>query len=278
MGLVGVNRCNARSSCEAMPLAGRTTRRWLTSGALAVALACALTAAVQAADPAATPSSEDSGPRDVHVLTIIILDGQTGERFPARCSVVDADGEYPYQPPAASCFYHAPYLSSPGYFYSNGRSVLLVPEGPAEVTVTRGFEYETSVDTVGVRSDTTVTYRLDRWIDMNSLGFYSGDCHTHVHHSGGIYTVEPDDALFMAQAEGLNVINCLDQSYFFTGGPDTCSTPDCIVYMSEEHRSCVYGHSGLLGLSTLVTPLSTSWWPPLMDVADEVLTSANTCS
>jgi len=87
-----------------------------------------------------------------------------------------------------------------------------------------------------------------------------------------VYTVEPDDALFMAEAEGLNVINCLDIQYFFTGGPDSCSTSDCIVYMGEEYRSSVYGHSSLLGLSSLVMPPSTRWWPLLMDVADEVHT------
>jgi len=243
--------------------------RWLASAALAVALALAPTAAVRAAEPAAPPS-EHSERRDFHMLTITILDGQTEEQLSARCSVVDAGGQPVYPIPAAGCFYHAPYGDAPSHFYSGGQSILLVPSGPTEVTVARGFEYGTVVDTVGVASDTTVTIHIDRWIDMNGLGFYSGDCHTHADHSGGVYTVEPDDALFMAQAEGLNVINCLDIAYFFTGGPDPCSTSDCIVYMTEEHRSSVYGHSGLLGLSTLVMPPSTTWWPLLMDVADEV--------
>lgn len=203
--------------------------RWLASAALAVALALAPTAAVRAAEPAAPPS-EHSERRDFHMLTITILDGQTEEQLSARCSVVDAGGQPVYPIPAAGCFYHAPYGDAPSHFYSGGQSILLVPSGPTEVTVARGFEYGTVVDTVGVASDTTVTIHIDRWIDMNGLGFYSGDCHTHADHSGGVYTVEPDDALFMAQAEGLNVINCLDIAYFFTGGPDPCSTSDCIVY------------------------------------------------
>ena len=243
--------------------------RRLASAALAVALALAPTAAVQAAESAAPPP-EDGGRPEFHTLTITILDGQTEEQLSARCTVVDVGGQPVYPFPAASGFYHAPYGDSPAYFYSGGQSILFVPAGPTEVTVARGFEYRTVVDTVGVAGDTTVTFHIDRWIDMNGLGFYSGDCHTHASHSGGIYTVEPDDALFMAQAEGLNVINCLDIEYFFTGGPDPCSTPDCIVYMTEEHRSNVYGHSGLLGLSTLVMPAFTTWWPLLMDVADEV--------
>jgi hypothetical protein len=244
--------------------------RWLASAALAVALAVAPGPNVRAADPSVASPSDDSGRPSFHSLTIVILDGQTEEQISARCSVVDASGQPVYAIPAAGSFYHAPYGDSPGYFYSRGQSVLFVPAGPTEVTVARGFEYGTVVDTVGVTSDTTVTFHLDRWIDMNALDFYSGDCHAHIDHSGGVYTVEPDDALFMAQAEGLNVINCLDIQYFFTGGPDSCSTSDCIVYMGEEYRSGVYGHAGLLGLSTLVWPPSTTWWPLLMDVADEV--------
>ena len=207
---------------------------------------------------------------DYPTLTIVVRDGVTGEEMPARVSVLDAELEPAHPLPAASCFYHEPYGSAPGYFYSAGRSAMFVPQGPTTVTITRGFEYQTIVDTISVRRDTTVTYYMNRWVDMNALGLYDGDCHTHTNHSGSVYVVGPSDAHMMAQAEDLNVINCLDIAYNFTGGPDSCSTPECIVYMSEEYRSCVYGHAGLLGLSELVMPPSSSWWPLLMDVADSV--------
>ena len=246
--------------------------RWPPSPVLAVALVLSVTAVIGASHlvPGAVSPEGDGRPVEYHVLTIVIRDGQTDEEVPARCSVVDAAGQPFYPLPPQSGFYHAPYGMAPGYFYSRGRSSLFVPEGFVAIMLSRGFEHETVIDTVGVRHDTTVTFHVDRWIDMNSLGLYSGDCHTHAHHSGGIYDVYPSDALMIAQAEGLNVINCLDQDYCFTGGPDTCSTPDCIVYMTEEHRSRVYGHSDLLGLSTLVEPVGIVWWPLLMDVADEV--------
>ena len=239
---------------------------------LAMALALSAASILVAADATpGVPAPEGSGrPTEYHILTIVIRDGQTEEEVPARCSVVDAAQDPVYPLPPQSGFYHAPHGMVPGHFYSRGRSSLFVPEGPVSVLVSRGFEFETVIDTIGVRADTTVTLHVDRWIDMNALGLYSGDCHTHANHGGGIYVVEPSDALFIAQAEGLNVINCLDNEYYFTGGPDTCSTEDCIVYMAEEHRSRVYGHSGLLGITSIVEPATTTWWPLLMDVADEV--------
>jgi hypothetical protein len=217
----------------------------------------------------AGPSGGDRPP-PVHLLTIVVRDASTGEDVPARVSVTDCEQQSAYPTPSPSGFYHAPYGVAPGYFYTRGESSLFVLEGPAEVLVSRGFEHETIVDTVKVMRDTTAVFEVERWIDMNALGLYSGDCHTHANHSGGIYTVSPGDALLMARAEGLNVINCLDQDYYFTGGPDSCSTPDCIVYMGEEHRSNVFGHSDLLGISTLIEPWTTTWWPPIMDIADSV--------
>ena len=221
-------------------------------------------------DQPSTAGALRRGIADYFHLTLIIRDGATQEELPVRCSVTDADTIPRYPLPAASCFYHEPHVGNPSHFYSGGRSEIFVPPGPVHVAIAHGFEYETLVDTILVRCDTTVTYTLDRWVDMNALGQYSGDCHTHIHHSGGVYVVEPDDALLVARAEALNVINCLDNTYCFTGGIDPCSTEDCIVYMTEEHRSRVYGHSDLLGLSSLIEPLSADWWPLLMDVADSV--------
>jgi hypothetical protein len=245
---------------------------------LAGALLCLQAGAAFSSLPALSEATGDrvsvtgdpASGRELFLLTVIAKDGETDEELECRLVVVDSQSNPAYQPPAASCFYHPPNGQLPGYFYSRGHSSIFVPAGPTTITINRGFEYQTVVDTIAVRGDTTVTYHLNRWIDMNELGLYSGDCHTHADHSGGIYSMGPEDALFIARAEGLNVINCLDNTYCFTGGPDTCSTADCIVYMSEEYRSSVYGHSGLLGMGSLITPVATEWWPPLMDVADGV--------
>jgi TolB protein len=222
-----------------------------------------------------SPQSLSEQPADLRALTLVIKDAVTHEETPVRCTAVNADGDPAYPFPAPAYFYHAPINGVPGYFYTEGRSTLFVPEGPTRVTISKGFEFETLVDTIEVRTDTTLVYDLNRWIDLSAVGLYSGDCHTHANHSGGVYTVTPQDAHFIADAEGLNVINCLDCGYCFTGGPDSCSTSDCIVYMGEEYKSDRYGHADLLGLNSLVLPASSSWWPLLMDVADTVHAQPN---
>lgn len=147
---------------------------------------------------------------------------------------------------------------------------MLVPAGATRIGIARGFEYVPIIETVDVQSDTAITFRLHRRAAMSQQHWYSGDCHTHAAHSPNEYVVLPEDALLMATAEGLNVINCLDNTYHFTGGPDPCSTDDCVVCFSEEHRSNRWGHSDCLGLTELVGYYNISWYPLIWDIADLV--------
>ncbi len=204
-------------------------------------------------------------------LVLRIVDGATGLPVNARCCATDLD-ETPCCPgPVESFFYRQPYGDFAACFFSCGECTLHVPVGHVALAVSKGFEYEAVLDTVEINRDSCVVCTLSRWTDMADEGWYSGDCHVHIHHTGGVYDVCPEDARFISECEGLNVINCLDCEYCFTGGPDPCSTPECIVYMVQEKRSRVYGHSGFLGISSLVLPTSYSiWWPMIMDMADEV--------
>jgi hypothetical protein len=103
---------------------------------------------------------------------------------------------------------------------------------------------------------------------MRDLDWYSGDTHAHIHHPPNDYTLLPSDAWLVGRAEGLDIVHCLDGTYHFSGGPDTVSTDECIVYMTEEFRSLRFGHQGLLGLSRIVEPMWGIWWPLPMDQAD----------
>jgi hypothetical protein len=199
----------------------------------------------------------------ISTLTVAILDASTGDTIAARCSVTDANGE-PRHPPLAESFYHT---ADGGYFYSWGLFMVDVPEGRTIVRAGCGCEYRPLVDTLDVQGDTTVTYELERMVDMGALGYFSGDCQVHINHAGGYYTMQPEDALLMGSAEGLGIVNCLDNAYYFTGDVDPCSTPECIVYMSEENRSSTYGHMDLLGLHMLIYPFSSGWWPMCGDIA-----------
>jgi hypothetical protein len=85
-----------------------------------------------------------------------------------------------------------------GSFVAMEPSLLEVPAGDYTVVVERGPEYERFEETVAVTDAQPVelTVNLQKWIDMNSLGWYSGDFHIH-------RTVE--DAKVLALAEDLNL-------------------------------------------------------------------------
>ncbi len=199
-------------------------------------------------------------------LTVTVLDAAGQDTLVTRCSVLNLvrGSWYPTFPPFQTVFYHT---SEGGYFYSSGTFTVNVPAGTTMVRIGRGPEYTPISSTLVTSGDTTVSYQLSRTIDMSDCGWYSGDCHVHIAHSGGVFQLEPEDALFLGRAEGLGVVNCLDNGFFFTGGPDPVSTPDCIVYMSEEYRSGTWGHLGLLGLSQIFRPDWSHWWPLNLDVA-----------
>ena len=68
-----------------------------------------------------------------------------------------------------------PYWCVPGPFH------MVVPAGKWEIRVYRGFEREPVVDTVRVDEGETAerTYQPERWVDMPTHGWYSGDDHIH---------------------------------------------------------------------------------------------------
>jgi len=197
-----------------------------------------------------------------------IIDARTRTPLSVRASVLDRYDEFRYPLPASSCFYHWPTEKCVGYFYADGGFSLEIPLGKVILGLGHGFEYTTVTDTLFVVRDTSLVYALEQWIDMSDSGWFCGDCHLHMNHGGGVYDLTPDDMWFMGHAEGLNVINAMDGP--FLGEPDPVSTPDCILYVSEEQRGLVYGHCGLMGLSSLYEPAFSTWWPLLMDVAREV--------
>lgn len=203
---------------------------------------------------------------DGAVMTVVVTASGEGPQLPVRCCVIDSLGQsrYPY---VYTSLYHT---YGEGYFYCDGDFALMVPEGPTIVRISRGLEYHPFIDTLTVRADTTVTVVLERMADMRQAGWYSGDTHVHIAHSGGFFTLDPSDAHFIGTAEDLQFVNCLDNEFHFTGAPDGVSTEDCTVYMSEELRSFVYGHCTLPGMKSLIIPYGTEWSTLLMDVADAV--------
>lgn len=203
-------------------------------------------------------------------LTCVVVNSATAETLQARCILLDALGASRCPDAPESCNYHAPCWCHDGYFYTQGTFSMDLPVGPTLIGAGHGPEFSSTADTIELTRDTLVVFDLARHTDMNSLGWYSGDCHTHASHCGGVYDLCPADMACLARAEDLNVVNVHDNTVNFIGSPDPCSGPDVIVYVTEEHRSWIYGHSDLLGITSIVEPQYSSWTPLLADIADAV--------
>src|SRR5262249_29879686 len=192
-----------------------------------------------------------------------------GVRIEARVSV-HSDTTGAYYPLAAD----TTLMAHAGYCYPPAGAAIAVPEGPVTFTVSHGPEWASLTGTVRVSSDTTISVRLNRFLDMRARGFYSSDLHVHSRHDPIEFAVSPANALRIARAEDLGILHLLDEEYRFTGVADPTSDANTIVYHSYEHRNMTYGHVVLPGLRTAVqcgccsSPLEG--WPMLRDLSLQV--------
>lgn len=205
---------------------------------------------------------------------VAVRDSQTGEPVHSRVHIRDENGAY--WPPQGHRKVIAEgwrediggdvIVAGKTYAYVDPDFVLPLPEGRYTMEIMRGPEYiPQSIDfKVDAGPPSSITVRLDRWINMAARGWYSGDSHTHF--------LEPHTALQEARGEDLNVINVLSSSggnlitqiHQFTGAPSVLSDDKNIVYISEETRHDYLGHTVLLGLKEHVFPFG--WGGPLTGV------------
>jgi len=192
-----------------------------------------------------------------------------GSRIDAR---VSARAEqyglwYPVEPDTVT-------LAHAGYAYPVSGGTLVVPRGLVTLSVSRGPEYVPWTRLVSVGRDTAVTVRLQRFLDMRSLGFFSSDLHVHSRHDPMEFGVSPAAAKRIARAEDLGILHLLDQEFRFTGAPDSLSDANTVLYHSWEHRHMTYGHVVLPGLRTAVPwgccLAPSEAWPMLSDLAGQV--------
>ena len=109
---------------------------------------------------------------DVGKISINIQeDGQT---VPARIRFLDSEGECVIPEGAIG------YQRSKS-FVCDGETSIEAPAGKYRLEVLRGTEYKPFVTDVVLEAGRShsVTAEMDRWIDMNALGWYSGDLHVH---------------------------------------------------------------------------------------------------
>ena len=145
-------------------------------------------------------------------------------------------------------------------FYVNGQYRTRLPAGRYRLVVTKGIEYRYVEKSFTVEDDSTLDLRinLERWINMPSKGWISGDIHVHIPRRDN---AENHSLWLQAQAEDLRVTNSLEmgniaathfaQSFW---GRDAHYGEDTRVVVAgqEDPRTAVRGHTIHLNLSNPV--------------------------
>jgi hypothetical protein len=170
-------------------------------------------------------------------------------------------------------------------YRADGETIRL-PDGQYEVEFTRGPEYLTRTLTFEVNGPSPPgapasrqTFKLERWIDPSTLGWWSGDHHIHAagcaHYTVPTEGVLASDMYRHCQGEDLKIgCNltwgpCFDfQKQFFTGKDDAVSRYPYLLHYDIEvsgfgsHQS---GHLVLLRLRDEIYPGGDSdrHWPTL---------------
>ncbi len=164
--------------------------------------------------------------------------------------------------------------------YRGDGEVLKLPDGEYSIVFQRGPESlpETRKLTIAGKN-TTLKFKVKRWIDPSKLGWWSGDHHIHAagcaHYSVPAQGVHAPDMARHCMGEDLKIgANltwgpCFDyQKQFFTGGEDKASRYPFLLRYDVEvsgFGSQKSGHLCLLKLKEQMYPGgdSTAHWPTL---------------
>jgi hypothetical protein len=148
--------------------------------------------------------------------------------------------------------------------YRHDGETILLPAGKYKVTYTRGPEYEVLERRIEVTGSPqqTETFRMKRWINLASTGWFSGDHHVHAagcaHYSSPTQGVLPADMMRHILGEDLNV-GCVltwgpcwyHQKQFFDGRVHELSTPRNVMRYDVEVSGFPSSHAGHLVLLRL---------------------------
>ena len=109
-------------------------------------------------------------------VRVTITDRKTGQAIAARCYLTDAAGQ-PWWPDGVIRYEKG----AEQHFVTRGGFEASLPAGAYTLTVERGPEYRAATRQLEVRPGAAGVQNiaLERWIDMNARGWYSGDLHNH---------------------------------------------------------------------------------------------------
>ncbi len=174
-------------------------------------------------------------------------------------------GIYPLPARRIAAFDEYPdFFFQPQIYRSDGEHVLL-PPGKYDVSFTRGPEYIpqkiTLVVPTGVK-EYSANFQLKRWLNMASLGWYSGDHHVHAagcsHYDSPEEGVKPLDMWRQALGEDLSISAVLTwgpswyhQKTYFTGKDNPLSTTKNIMRHDVEVSGFPSSHAGHIVLLNL---------------------------
>ncbi|HEX8187315.1 MAG TPA: CehA/McbA family metallohydrolase [Pyrinomonadaceae bacterium] len=193
-------------------------------------------------------------------VTLRVLD-ERGRPTTASFVIRDPQGR---QYPAKTKRLAPDFSFHPQVYRADGERVRL-PAGTYAVEFTRGPEYVRQRETLTVGAGPGPerwSFRLRRWIDAASMGWYSGDHHIHAagcsHYEAPTQGVLPKDMIRHIVGEGLNVGDVLTwgpcyyyQKQFFEGAVNKLSTPENLMRYDVEVSGFPSSHAGhltLLGL------------------------------
>jgi hypothetical protein len=192
-------------------------------------------------------------------VTLRILD-EAGQATTASLIIRDAQEHvYPSQPKRLAPDFHF----HPQVYRTDGEKIRL-PAGDYRVEFTRGPEYLVKTNNIKVApgKPQTFTFRLERWIELAKLGWYSGDHHIHAagcaHYETPSQGVLPEDMIRHILGEDLNVGSVLTwgpcyyyQKQFFEAKDNQLSTGENLMRYDVEVSGFPSSHSGHLVLLRL---------------------------
>ncbi|MDP6372228.1 MAG: CehA/McbA family metallohydrolase [Vicinamibacterales bacterium] len=192
------------------------------------------------ADPAARSGDQTPGPgRLVGIYPLPSRRSATTDIFPDfyfHAQVYRSDGEYVALPPGS---YDVTYTRGPEYVPQSKR--ITVPEGVEAIEE---------------------SFQLQRWVDLSSFGWHSGDHHVHAagcsHYESPEEGVDPEHMWRQALGEDLDVACVLNwgpswyhQKQFFDGEVHVLSTDDNLLRYDVEVSGFPSSHAGHLVLLRL---------------------------
>lgn len=196
---------------------------------------------------------------------------ERGESTPVRLSILDKSGRAPL--PNKSALTVKDFSNNtrtillPGgtvnwpsenryAFYIDGEYRARLPVGQYSVVITKGLEYRYLEKEVLITNASTLseTLSLERWVDMPSSGWMSGDLHVHIPRTDAS---ENRSLLLQAQAEDLHITNSVQmgniaathfsQSFWGRNGRYG-SGVYFLIAGQEDPRTAIRGHTLHLNL------------------------------